>query len=316
MKPADFQNAPFRELLKEATRQRRRCFGDRIDLCSVVNIKNGHCPMDCRFCAQSRHNQSGTAVYPLLNARRLWSDACKAWKNGVRRVGLVASGCALSKPELSMLIEAVQGLSENGNLCASLGQLPADSLAELKQAGFTRYHHNLETSERYYPQICTTQQWRDRRATVLRAKELGLEACSGGLFGLGETWQDRFDLARTLGEMGVDSVPINFFKAIPGTPLENQPALTAEEALRIVALFRILLPETSIRICGGRPSILGTRQQELFDAGADALMTGNYLTTTGFSVDADWEMIGRLGLRVRKDEPNAPPKNEPGIKRP
>ncbi len=259
--------------------------------------------MDCRFCAQSRHYATGLSVYPLLNRRKLREEADTAWKNGVSRVGLVASGCLLSKPETETLIESVQGLPENGRLCASLGQVPTESLENLCQAGFTRYHHNLETSERFYPNICTTQRWRDRLETIHRAKTVGLEVCSGGLFGLGETWQDRFDLAETLRNVGVDSVPINLFQAIPGTPLADRPPLSAEEALRIIALFRILLPESSIRICGGRPSILSNRQWEIFDAGADALMTGNYLTTPGFSIDADRELIAQSGLHIGSDEP-------------
>ena len=178
-------------------------------------------------------------------------------------------------------------------LCASLGQLKTPELRQLRDAGFCRYHHNLETSERFYPSICTTQRWRDRRATVERVKELGWSVCSGGLFGLGETWEDRLQLALTLKELEVDSVPINFFSPIPGTPLADRTVLTPDEALRIVVLFRLTLPKATIRICGGRPAVFAERKQDalLLQAGANAFMTGNYLTTSGISPEKDMDML-------------------------
>jgi len=168
----------------------------------------------------------------------------------------------------------------------------------LKNAGLTRYHHNLETSESFYPHICSTQSWRDRYDTIRLAKESGLETCSGALFGMGESWQDRAELAVTLGELGVNSVPINFLHAHSGTPLETQTPLTSDEALRIIALFRYLLPTTTIRICGGRPKILADKQSQMFAAGANAMMTGNYLTLNGFSPESDRQMLEQLGLQT------------------
>ncbi len=299
----DFQNAPLEEVLREANRVRESHFGRQIELCSIVNIKNGHCAMDCRFCAQSRHHKTDIAAFPLLQKQALSEQILDVAQSGVARVGLVASGCRLSEAEVENLSKDVESSrvfeKQSCQFCASLGQLSEQSLQNLRAAGFSRYHHNLETSERFYPQICSTQRWRDRVETIVRAKSAGLEVCSGGLFGLGETWQDRLSLADTLRDLAVDSMPINFFQAIPGTPLANQPPLAAEEALRIIALFRIALPRVSVRLCGGRPNILPDRQHDIFRAGADALMTGNYLTTSGFSLEADCERISQSDLAVR-----------------
>lgn len=299
---SEIQKAPLDELFAETVAIRKKTFGDEIELCSIVNVKSGLCSMNCRFCSQSRHYHTSSPVYPLLDAGTLREKTESAWNQGVRRVGWVASGCAVDDEELEHIVRSAAGLNRTGRLCASLGQLSKNALETLRKAGWTRYHHNLETSERFYPEICTTQRWRDRWETVRRAKTTGLEVCCGALFGLGETWADRAALARTLGELQVDSVPINFLNPVAGTPLGNRfsdkKPLSAEEALRIVALFRILLPETAIRICGGRPSTLENRQHELFDAGADALMTGDYLTTPGVFAQKDREMIRDAGLKL------------------
>jgi biotin synthase len=297
----DIINAPLENLLKEADGVRSATFGNEIDLCAIVNIKNGQCAMDCRFCAQSQHHNTSVQTYPLLRSEELSQKTHKLWEQNIPRVGWVASGCSPTTKELDAIIEAATShllastVAANGvhQLCASLGHLDTSALRQLKSAGFRRYHHNLETSERFYPSICTTQRWRDRRAMVERVKELGWSICSGGLFGLGETWEDRWQLALTLKKLEVDSVPINFFMPIPGTPLADREILSIDEALRIVVLFRLILPTATIRICGGRPSIFAERGELLFRAGANALMTGNYLTTSGVSPEADREMIIR-----------------------
>ena len=302
----DIVNAPLEDLLDETDRIRTESFGNEIDLCAIVNIKNGRCTMDCRFCAQSQHHGTTIETYPLLHAENLSSETHKFWEQNIPRVGWVASGRSLNSEELDAVLDGVQSvLSEKGanQVCASLGQLDTSALSALKEVGVCRYHHNLETSERFYPSICTTQHWRDRRATVERVKELGWTICSGGLFGLGETWEDRLQLALTLKELEVDSVPINFLSPISGTPLADQKPLSSEEALRIVALFRLTLPKTTIRICGGRPTVFAEREQDelLFRAGANALMTGNYLTTSGISPKKDRELIERLMVVSNRD---------------
>jgi len=298
----DIINAPLDELLNETDKVRSAEFGAEIDLCAIVNIKSGRCAMDCRFCAQSQHSTATVETYPLVPAEELAAETDKLWNQNIRRIGWVSSGRSPATEEMEALVEsATTFLADKGAnrlCCVSLGQLEAPALSRLKDAGFCRYHHNLETSERFYPSICTTQRWQDRRATVERVKELGWSVCSGGLFGLGETWEDRLQLAWALKELDVDSVPINFLNPISGTPLAEQTLLTPDEALRIVALFRLTLPKATIRICGGRPAIFARREQDelLFRAGANALMTGNYLTTSGISPEKDREMIERAGF--------------------
>ena len=299
----DIIHAPLDDLLNEADRTRTETFGNEIDFCAIVNIKSGRCTMDCRFCAQSQHHHTSIEIFSLLHTEELSSATHKLWDQNISRIGWVASGCSPTAKELDAILEAAATvLSEGGakNLCcASLGQLDISALSQLKAVGFCRYHHNLETSERFYSSICTTQCWRDRRATVERVKELGWSVCSGGLFGLGETWEDRLQLALTLKELEVDSVPINFFNAVSGTPLAENKPLSVDEALRIVALFRLTLPKATLRICGGRPAVFAEREQDelLFRAGANALMTGNYLTTSGIAPEMDRQMIERYGLR-------------------
>jgi len=298
----DIINAPLDELLNEASRVRIATFGNEIDLCAIVNIKSGRCAMDCRFCAQSKHYDTSLEIYSRYGIDQLEIPTNGLWQQGVRRVGWVASGRAPREIELCWVIDAAETILADEDadpekqICVSLGQLETPALRRLQSAGFCRYHHNLETSERFYPSICTTQRWRDRRATVERVKELGWTVCSGGLFGLGETWEDRMKLALTLQILEVDSVPINFFTPISGTPLADRMALSPDEALRIIVLFRLTLPKAAIRICGGRPAVFIQREQDelLLRAGANALMTGNYLTTSGISPQKDREMIDRI----------------------
>jgi len=251
--------------------------------------------MNCRFCAQSSHYATKTEAYPLLNAETLISETQEQWNRGIHRIGWVASGCATSDDDVSKIADAATQCN-GGRLCASLGQLDREALLKLKKAGITRYHHNLETSEAFYPNICDTQKWSDRLATVERAKNLGLEICCGGLFGLGESWQDRYDLAMVLREISVDSIPINFLNPIAGTPFAGRPILSVEESLRVLAMFRILVPNAAIRICGGRPATFGNRQSEILRAGLNAIMTGNYLTTSGISSESDRNMIQLAGF--------------------
>jgi len=294
----DIIHAPLDDLLNEANRVRIETFGNEIDLCAIVNIKSGHCAMDCRFCAQSQYHSAIIETYPLVPAEELATKTHNLWSQNIHRIGWVASGRSPTMEEIDRIIEsatsllAAEDVAPANQICVSLGQLDTPALRRMHSAGFCRYHHNLETSERFYSSICTTQRWQDRRATVERVKEIGWSVCSGGLFGLGETWEDRLQLALSLQKMEVDSVPINFFTPIPGTPLADRPVLSPDEALRIVALFRLTLPKATIRICGGRPTVFARREQDelLLRAGANALMTGNFLTTSGISPEKDWEM--------------------------
>lgn len=300
----DFLSMPLDVILREASRIRDKQFGNEIEFCSIINAKSGHCSMDCRFCAQSVHHRTQMEAYPLLSGKTIVAETKKQWRRGIHRIGWVTSGCSASDDEISKIVDAAGRCHGAGRLCASLGQLNLETLQKLKDAGISCYHHNLETSEAFYPSICGTQRWSDRLATVIRAKNVGMKTCCGGLFGLGESWQDRYELAIALQRLEVDSIPINFLSPIPGTPLADRPKLPVEEALRIIAMFRLLLPKASIRICGGRPTTFGNRQSEILQAGASALMTGDYLTTDGISPENDMHMIRQHGFdSVSLDQP-------------
>ena len=279
-----------------------RFSGREVEFCSIINAKSGLCPNDCTFCAQSAHYSTGAPVYELVGVERIVEAARSAAATGASRFGIVTSGAALDDADFARILDAVRALAALGEIgaCASLGALTPERARRLKAAGLTRYHHNLETSEGFYPEICSTQPFAVKLDTLRAARGAGLEVCSGGIFGLGETWADRVDMAMTLRELGVDSVPLNYLMPISGTPLEGQALLTADEALRITGVYRFIFPRTRLRLCAGREAVLGERQAEMFRAGADAAMIGNYLTRPGRPPDEDLEMIAALGLRVRR----------------
>lgn len=289
------------KLFAGATKIREAFFGRQVALCSIINAKSGRCDMDCRFCSQSGHNSTEIEVYPFMDAQALEERIREDIKDGTRKCGIVTSGGRLSPSELSRLADVVKkvGAGKEAPVCSSLGRLMPEDFEMLMDAGITRFHHNLEASENYYPEICSTQAWSQRLETVKAAQQAGMKVCSGGLFGLGESWADRIELAITLRELGVDSVPVNFLYAHPGTPLKDREPLSAGEALRIIAIYRFLLPDVTLRVCGGRAHVLGERQAELFAAGANGLMTGNYLTVAGSQYESDLEMIRNLGLEIK-----------------
>ncbi len=289
------------DILKEkANALRKEYFEDKVQLCSIVNAKSGLCSENCKYCAQSAHYNTGVECYSLLDSDSIYKSALKSQASGVNNFGIVTSGPEVNDDDFNSICRAVEKISgeKTINVCASLGVLTFEQFKSLKTAGLRRYHHNLETSKRFYPEICTSHNWDERLETVLLAKKAGLKVCSGGLFGLGENWEDRIDLALTLKELDVDCIPINFLNAVPGTPMFERPKLTPEEALKIVAIYRYILPDKSVRVCGGRPTILGDRREEVYDAGANAIMTGDYLTSYGISAELDIKEINDLGLKV------------------
>ncbi|MBN2844175.1 MAG: biotin synthase BioB [Sedimentisphaerales bacterium] len=289
------------QLCEAASSVRQHYFGNKVQLCMIVNAKSGVCDMDCRFCCQSAHNHGNSPVYPFLEPEQL--NSLLAQMSGIaHNGGVVTSGGRLTNADLDSFIAALAEFPGKDQLkvCASFGRLEQADLARLFGAGVGRYHHNLETSSAYYPQVCTTQQWAERYDTVRRALAAGMQVCSGGLFGLGEGWADRIELALTLRELGVDSIPVNFLFPHAGTPLARQPLLDPDDALTIIAIFRLLLPDRTIRICGGRQKVLSTKQDLIFAAGANALMTGDYLTTAGTSWQSDQQMIKDAGMEVQE----------------
>jgi len=236
----------------------------------------------------------------MLAKDEVIARAYQAKEMGASQFGVVTSGGRLNADEIGIVCEIIRALKDECDImpCASLGEIDQATARELKEAGLKRYHHNLECSERFFPGVCTTHRWRARVRTVSVAKEAGLGVCAGGIFGLGEAWEDRVDLAMALRDLGVDSVPLNFLMPVSGTPYQSQPPLSSKDALRIVALFRLMLPGAEIRIAGGRERVLDDMQHKIFLAGANGMMVGDYLTAKGRKPEDDLRMIRELGLEI------------------
>lgn len=270
-----------------------KAFGHKAFTCSIINAKSGRCSEDCSFCAQSGRYATNSPVHPLLPLDQLIDQGLAMGRAGTFCYSLVTSGLMLSSDEIDRICQCVSYLRQHTNLSlsASLGLLTPDYAKRLAQAGLTRYHHNLETARSHFPRICTTHAYEKDVETLQVAREHGLFLCCGGILGLGESFEQRVEFAFTLAGLGVDTVPLNFLNPIPGTPLENMPLLSPHDALKSVALFRVLLPRARITIAGGRERVLGDYQSWLALAGANGLMIGNYLTTRGRSLDSDLRML-------------------------
>ncbi len=288
------------DLFAAANRVRERFRGRKIDVCSIVNAKSGACTEDCVYCAQSTHYATDAPVYPLISPDRIETAAESARNNGASRFCIVTSGRGIeSQEDLENIAQGIRCVREMGlSPCATLGTLSREQLGYLKDAGLHRYHHNIETSRNYFPRICTTHTFEERLEVLRNAVSLGLSACSGGILGMGETMEDRINMAFSLRELDVDSVPVNFLMPIPGTPLEHTPAIPPLEALHTIALFRFILPDKEIRVCGGRGNALGRLHPLIFAAGADGFMIGNYLTRSGLAPEDDKAMLKDLGLII------------------
>jgi biotin synthase len=280
----------------------RNCFkGSQIELCAIVNAKSGRCTEDCIFCAQSARYPTEVRSYPLLEAAAVIDSARDAERSGAVRFGIVTSGRGIgSAGELAGVFAAIEGICSETRLkpCASLGIAGDGQMRRLREAGLQRYHHNLETAESYFPLVCSSHAYQERFDTIRAAKQAGLEVCAGGILGLGESPRQRVELALALRELDVDSVPLNFLTPVRGTPAEQFPLMAPLEILAIIALFRFVLPEKDIRVCGGREYGLRTLQPLMYLAGANATMTGNYLTTSGRNPDTDRKEIEDLALAV------------------
>jgi len=271
----------------------KRFYGQQRFTCSITNAKSGRCSQDCSFCAQSAHYETGVSYHPLLPVREMINRGLAMHKAGASCYSLVTSGLMLSTEEIETICECLAYLARHTDLClsASLGILTDEFATRLTQAGLKRYHHNLETARSHFPSICTTHAYDDDIATVQLAHKHGLKVCSGGIFGLGETFVQRIELATTLQNLLVDTVPLNFLSPIKGTPLENSRLLTPHDALKSIALFRFMLPQVNITIAGGRERVLGDYQSWLPLAGANGMMIGNYLTLSGRSLSQDDKML-------------------------
>lgn len=274
---------PLWEIIFQADKVRQEYACGNIEPCGIVNAKSGLCGNDCRFCAQSAKYNTGVKVFALRSKEQLLRAARQAKENGAERFSIVTSGAKLNAFEIDRMVEIVAGIKDEIGIkvCASLGLLEKSELRILKQAGLSRYHHNIETSPSFYPRVVSTQSFQQRIDTINRAKQAGLEVCSGGIIGLGESWQDRIDMARVLKDLGVDSSPLNFLIPISGTPLAGRDVLSCQEALRVVALFRIILRDKRIKLAAGKEAVFGEFLPLAFIAGANGLIVGNYLTQQG-----------------------------------
>jgi biotin synthase len=277
---------------------RKRHFGNTLLMCSILNAKSGECTEDCAFCAQSAHHNTHAEVFGLAAVEEIETAYRKASELPVSHFGVVTSGKTLKGAEVLQICEAASRTTDPGLAwCASLGCLDRDELLMLKGAGFKRFHHNLETAESFFPQICTTHSYGRRLDTVRAVKEAGLEICCGGILGLGESLEQRVEFASLLSREQVDSIPLNFLLAIEGTRLQGLPPMTPLDMIRSIAMFRMMNPGPEIKVCAGRIH-LRDLQSMVFYAGATGIMIGDLLTIAGRNVKEDLQMIEDLGFRI------------------
>ncbi len=289
-------------LLRTADAVRLAFHGRAINTCGITNAKSGRCPEKCNFCSQSAHFDTEAPVYAMKDAPTIAAEARAAFQAGVREFSIVMAGRAIDKePELRVLEDAFARIRQETGMqtCASLGLMREPELRRLKAAGMQSMHHNLETARSFHSQIVQTHSYDDEVETIRAAKSLGMYVCSGGIFGMGESWAQRVELALDLRALDVDSVPVNFLNARPGTPLEGVAELQPVDCLKIIALLRLVLPTKDIIVCGGREQNLGQEQERMFQAGANGLMLGNYLTTAGQQVQLDHERLEAQGFVIR-----------------
>ena len=298
-----FLTCDLNELCRGADRIREHFVGNKVDLCSIINGRSGRCPEDCKYCAQSAHYHTTCEEYDFLPEEQIL-EACRFnEREGVDRFSIVTAGRALTGEEFEKAIHAYETMHRECriDLCASMGFLTREQLHRIHMAGVNSYHHNIETSRRNFPNICTTHTFEQKVETLKMVKEEGMYACSGGIIGMGETWEDRLDMAVTLAELKVDSIPINALMPIPGTPLEHVERITEPEILRTVAFFRYINPEANIRLAAGR-ALLTNDGEIAFQSGASATITGNMLTTVACAtIRSDKQMLMNLKRDVTPD---------------
>lgn len=289
-------NLPLTELAAMADKIRRENTGHALETCTIINAKSGRCGEDCKFCAQSVHYKTDAPVYGLVSKKEIVESALAARDTGSSRFGIVTSGHRLNTDDVARVAEAAAEIRNRSDIgvCVSLGSLNHDMMRLLKDAGVSRYHHNIETSREFFPKIVGSHTFEERIATIKRAAEAGLSICSGGIIGMGESRADRVSMVLTLKELNVDSVPINILMPIDGTPLAGIALISVAEALKTIAIFRIALPDKNIRLAAGRENYLKDFQGMAFMSGADAMMIGGYLTRRGRTVDDDKKLVEEI----------------------
>lgn len=297
---AELSGSDLYHLLAAASRIRDHLAGKKVDLCSIINAKSGHCSEDCKYCAQSAYHDTATEVYGLLDEEPIIKRALLMEAEGAQRFSLVMSGRGPNKTDFGKILTIYDRLAQATHLklCASLGIISTDMAKSLQEAGVSVYHHNLETAASFFPQVCSTHRYEDRINTIKACQTADLPVCSGGIISMGESMAQRLELALALRELGIQSVPINILNPLPGTALAEQPLLTPWEILQTIAIFRFILPRATLRFAGGRENGLRGLQSLGYFAGINAALVGSYLTTTGRTVAEDIQMIRDLGLEV------------------
>lgn len=290
-------DAPLSELQEGANFLRRKFLGDKSNLCSIINARSGLCPEDCRYCAQSVHYKTACSVHPLVSGEEALALAKENENAGAKRFSLVTSGRCLSNEDFAAVLDIIRLLKRETGLavCASLGFLTTPRANALFEAGLSFYHHNLESSREFFAKTCTTHTFEDRVKTVKLARTAGLKVCCGGIFGLGESRQDRLSMAFSIRDLGAESVPLNVLNPIPGTPLENVTPVRTDEVLRCMALYRFILPGVSIRFAGGRELLGGDGIVSALNGGVDSAISGDMLTTSGAKIRSDLELFAKCG---------------------
>jgi biotin synthase len=299
-------HAEIEELVERAWNARTERFGDSTDLCSLVNAKSGGCAEDCGFCAQSRFAEAETPLHAMMSPEQILEHARAAEAAGAHRFCMVTQGQGLSKRDFEAILEGARLVAEQTNLkrCASIGHMSAKRAKQLRDAGIQRVHHNVETARSYYDEVTTTVQYEGRLRTIQAVREAGLETCVGGILNLGESREQRVEMAFELAEIDPTSVPINLLNPRPGTKFGDRDHMDPWEAVKWIAIFRLILPEALFRLCGGRVENLGDLQPLAVKAGLNGVMMGNFLTTLGSTPDEDRGMFTELGLNIARHADN------------
>lgn len=294
-------NVELQALARSANAIREHFCGNSFDLCSIINAKSGRCSENCKFCSQSIHYQTSVDEYDVLEEAKIHEQALYNEKKGVGRFSLVTAGKQVNAADFQNIRTIYMHLKKKRtiSLCASMGLLTLAQLQALKKVGLTRYHNNLETSRKYFPSVCTTHSIEQKIQTIQNAKLAGLEVCSGGIMGMGESWHDRIDLAFELRALQVQSIPINILNPVQGTPFASLTPLPEEEIVRIFAIFRFIHPTATIRMGAGR-NLLQDMGKRVFQSGANGSITGDMLTTKGISIEADQALLKELHYEVSK----------------
>jgi biotin synthase len=300
-------HAQIEALIQRAWEARVERFADSTDMCSLVNAKSGGCAEDCGFCAQSRFAEAETPMHALMDPEQVLEHARAAEAAGAHRFCMVTQGQGLSKRDFEKYLEGVRLVSEHTNLkrCASIGHMSAARAQALKDAGIQRVHHNVETASSYYDEVTSTVRYEGRLRTIQAVRETGLETCVGGILNLGETREQRVEMAFELAAIDPTSVPINMLNPRPGTKFGDREFMDPWEAVKWIAIFRLILPNALFRLCGGRVENLGELQELAVKAGINGVMMGNFLTTLGNEPEQDRAMFEQQGLNVARQPDNA-----------